>query len=82
MKSCLYVCELAIIKIREYVTNADSYKQLYDKELEKIKYLIKTWFKINIYLCYQAETNEQNSGENWSGGAEGGGVPTIACKSS
>lgn len=31
---------------------------------------------------YQAETNEQNSGENWSGGAEGGGFPTIACKSS
>lgn len=31
---------------------------------------------------YQAETNEQNSGENWSAGAEGGGLSTIASKSS
>lgn len=31
---------------------------------------------------YQAETKEQNSGENWSGGAEGGGFATIASRSS
>lgn len=31
---------------------------------------------------YHAEIKEQNSGENWSDGAEGGGLPTIACRSS
>ena len=31
---------------------------------------------------YQADTNEQNSGENWSDGAEGGGFATMASKSS
>lgn len=33
-------------------------------------------------LTYQADINEQNSGENWSDGAEGGGWSTIASKSS
>ena len=38
--------------------------------------------ELNNRLSYQAETNEQNSGENWSAGAEGGGFSTIASKSS
>lgn len=36
----------------------------------------------HLHNFYHAEINEQNSGENWSEGAEGGGWSTMASISS
>lgn len=35
-----------------------------------------------MFILYHAEINEQNCGENWSEGAQGGDFSTIASMSS